>query len=169
MKSPPQAAVPDDLATREGSTGQFIGGSGAEHVSVIIPAYNVAPYIAQTLHSVFAQTKPAFEVIVVNDGSPDTAELEEVLRPFRDRIVYLKQENRGLSGARNTGIRAATGDLIALVDGRRSLDAPVSRDADTISSKPPRVRSRVLQRAVLRRLSVRRQAIHGGLSVPRRG
>jgi glycosyltransferase involved in cell wall biosynthesis len=86
-------------------------------VSVIIPAYNVAPYIAETLKSVFAQTKSAFEVVVVNDGSSDTAELEEVLRPFRDRIVYLKQENRGLSGARNTGIRAATGDLIALLDG----------------------------------------------------
>ncbi len=110
MKSSPQETVPDALATREGSTGQFIDASGAERVSVIIPAYNVAPYIAQTLNSVFAQTKSAFEVIVVNDGSPDTAELEEVLRPFRDRIVYLKQENRGLSGARNTGIRAATGD-----------------------------------------------------------
>jgi glycosyltransferase involved in cell wall biosynthesis len=77
----------------------------------------VAPYIAETLNSVFAQTKSAFEVIVINDGSTDTAELEEVLRPFRERIVYLKQENRGLSGARNTGIRAATGNLIALLDG----------------------------------------------------
>jgi glycosyltransferase involved in cell wall biosynthesis len=117
MKSPPQAAVPDAFATREGSTGQLIDAPGVERVSVIIPAYNVAPYIAETLNSVFAQTKPAFEVIVVNDGSPDTAELEEVLRPFRESIVYLKQENRGLSGARNTGIRAATGDLIALLDG----------------------------------------------------
>jgi glycosyltransferase involved in cell wall biosynthesis len=117
MKSSPQATVPDALATRAGSAGQFIDASGAERVSVIIPAYNVAPYIAETLNSVFAQTKSAFEVIVVNDGSPDTVELEEVLQPFRHRIVYLKQENRGLSGARNTGIRAATGDLIALLDG----------------------------------------------------
>lgn len=117
MKSSPQTAVPDALAPREGSTGQLIDAPGVERVSVIIPAYNVAPYIAETLNSVFAQTKSAFEVIVVNDGSPDTAELEEVLRPFGDRIVYLKQENRGLSGARNTGIRAATGDLIALLDG----------------------------------------------------
>jgi glycosyltransferase involved in cell wall biosynthesis len=117
MKSSPQAAVPDALATREGSAGQLVDASGAERVSVIIPAYNVAPYIAETLNSVFAQTKSPFEVIVVNDGSPDTVELEEVLQPFRDRIVYLKQENRGLSGARNTGIRAATGDLIALLDG----------------------------------------------------
>lgn len=117
MKSSPQTAVPDALTPREGSTGQSIDAPGVERVSVIIPAYNVAGYIAETLNSVFAQTKAAFEVIVVNDGSPDTAELEEVLRPFRDRIVYLKQENRGLSGARNTGIGAATGDLIALLDG----------------------------------------------------
>ncbi len=102
---------------RAGSTGQFIEASGAERVSVIIPAYNVAPYIAETLKSVFAQTKPAFEVIVVNDGSPDTEKLEEVLQPFRNLIRYIKQENRGLSGARNTGIRAAKGDLIALLDG----------------------------------------------------
>jgi glycosyltransferase involved in cell wall biosynthesis len=102
---------------REGSTGQFIEASGAERVSVIIPAYNVAPYIAETLKSVFAQTKSAFEVIIVNDGSPDTEKLEEALQPFRDLILYLKQENRGLSGARNTGIRAAKGDLIALLDG----------------------------------------------------
>src|ERR1700756_654142 len=117
MKSSPQAAVPDAFAPREDSTGQLIDAPGVERVSVIIAAYNVAPYIAETLNSVFAQNKAAFEVIVVNDGSPDTAELEEVLRPFRDGIVYLKQENRGLSGARNTGIRAATGDLIALLDG----------------------------------------------------
>jgi Glycosyltransferases involved in cell wall biogenesis len=117
MKSSPQVAVPDALPAREDSPGQFAHASGGERVSVIIPAYNVAPYIAEALNSVFAQTKSAFEVIVVNDGSPDTAELEEVLRPFRDRIVYLKQENRGLSGARNTGIRAAIGDMIALLDG----------------------------------------------------
>ena len=102
---------------REGSTGQHIEVSGAERVSVIIPAYNVAPYIAETLKSVFAQTEPALEVIVVNDGSPDAEKLEEALEPFRNLIQYLKQENRGPSGARNTGIRAAKGDLIALLDG----------------------------------------------------
>ena len=117
MKLSPQIAVPDALPTREGSTDPLTDASDVERVSVIIPAYNVAPYIAEALKTVFAQTKSAFEVIVVNDGSPDTAELEEVLQPFRDRIVYLKQENRGLSGARNTGIRAATGDMIALLDG----------------------------------------------------
>jgi glycosyltransferase involved in cell wall biosynthesis len=88
----------------------------APFVSVIIPAYNVAPYIKEALDSVFAQTYRSFEAIVVNDGSPDTAALEEVLAPYRSRIVYLQQENRGLAGARNTGLRAATGDLVALLD-----------------------------------------------------
>jgi len=87
-----------------------------ELVSVIIPAYNMARYIGETLNSVFAQSYPNFEVIVVNDGSPDTPELEQALQPYRDRIVYLTQENRGLSGARNTGIRAAKGNLVALLD-----------------------------------------------------
>lgn len=83
---------------------------------MIIPAYNAAAYIKETLESVFAQTYHHFEIIVVNDGSPDTLALEEVLLPYRDRIVYLTQENRGLSGARNTGLRAATGSLVALLD-----------------------------------------------------
>lgn len=102
---------------RQGARANSAEAAGAERVSVIIPAYNVAPYIAETLTSVFAQTKPVFEVIVVNDGSPDTEKLEKVLQPFREHIVYLKHEHRGLSGARNAGIHAARGDLIALLDG----------------------------------------------------
>ena len=70
-------------------------------VSVIIPAYNTAPFIAETLDSVFSQTFRNFEVIVINDGAPDTAELEIALQPYLSRVRYLKQENRGLSGARN--------------------------------------------------------------------
>ena len=85
-------------------------------VSVLIPAYNAAPYIAETLDSVFAQTFSRYEVIVVNDGSPDTEELERVLAPYLDRIVYLKQENGGPSAARNTAIRKAHGAYVATLD-----------------------------------------------------
>ena len=92
------------------------GDQPADLVSVIIPAYNAAPYIKDTLDSVFAQTYQSFQIIVVNDGSPDTETLEKVLLPYRSRIVYLTQENRGLSGARNTGLRAATGSMVALLD-----------------------------------------------------
>ncbi len=88
----------------------------APSVSVIIPSYNTARFITETLDSVFAQTFTDYEVIVVNDGSPDTPQLEIVLKPYFDRIVYLKQENRGLAGARNTGIRRARGAFLAFLD-----------------------------------------------------
>jgi glycosyltransferase involved in cell wall biosynthesis len=90
--------------------------TGTPAVSVIMPAYQSAPYIAEALESVFAQTFKDFEVVVVNDGSPDTEELEKVLEPYRDRVVYLKQENRGVSGARNTAVRAARAPLVAMLD-----------------------------------------------------
>ncbi len=85
-------------------------------ISVIIPAYNVAPYIGETLDSVFAQTFADYEVIVVNDGSPDTEDLERALARFIGRLDYLKQENRGASAARNTGLHAAQGELVAFLD-----------------------------------------------------
>src|SRR5438552_9364698 len=85
-------------------------------VSVIIPVYNTALYVKETLESVFGQTYTDYEVIVVNDGSPDTAELEKVLAPYRDRIVYLEQDNEGVASARNTAILAAQGRYVALLD-----------------------------------------------------
>src|SRR5258707_12388133 len=88
---------------------------GAPLVSVVIPAYNVAPYISETLATVFAQTFTDFEVIVVNDGSPDTEEFELAIRLYRERICYLKQENRGASAARNAERRPAGGALFAFL------------------------------------------------------
>lgn len=85
-------------------------------VSIVIPCYNVAPFIAETLRSVFAQTYSDYEAIVVNDGSPDTAEFEQAIAPYQDRIVYIKQQNAGPSGARNAGILKARAPYIALLD-----------------------------------------------------
>jgi glycosyltransferase involved in cell wall biosynthesis len=85
-------------------------------VSVIIPSYNTAALIANCLDSVFAQTFSDFEVIVVNDGSPDTGELEQVLQPYRGKIVYLQQQNKGAAGARNTAIASARGEFLAFLD-----------------------------------------------------
>jgi glycosyltransferase involved in cell wall biosynthesis len=85
-------------------------------VSVVIPAYNAAAYIAGTLDSVFAQTYTDFEVVLVNDGSPDTDALEQELKPYLSRIRYFKQANRGPSAARNLAIREALGQYIALLD-----------------------------------------------------
>jgi glycosyltransferase involved in cell wall biosynthesis len=87
------------------------------NVSVVIPAYNIASYIAEAIESVLAQTFKSYEIIVVNDGSPDTIELERVLEPYRAHIVYLKQENRGAASARNTGLYVARGEFVAFLDG----------------------------------------------------
>jgi glycosyltransferase involved in cell wall biosynthesis len=85
-------------------------------ISVIIPAYNVSIYIAEALSSVFVQDFNSYEVIVINDGSTDTPELERELEPFRDRINYICQNNRGIAAARNAALRVARGELIALLD-----------------------------------------------------
>jgi glycosyltransferase involved in cell wall biosynthesis len=85
-------------------------------VSVIMPAYNTSLYIKEAVESVFKQTFDDFEMIVVNDGSPDTPQMEAELAPFMDRIRYLRQSNRGSSGACNAAIRAARGRYIARLD-----------------------------------------------------
>ncbi len=87
-------------------------------VSVVIPAYGVTQYIGETLTSVLKQTFQNFEVIVVNDCCPDSERLEAVVAPYLPRIRYIRKEkNGGLAAARNTGIQAARGELIALLDG----------------------------------------------------
>jgi glycosyltransferase involved in cell wall biosynthesis len=85
--------------------------------SIIIPAYNNAEFLVETIRSCLNQTFPNFELIVVNDASPDNT--DEIMRTFDDhRIKYLiHKKNKGLSAARNTGIRASTGEYIALLDG----------------------------------------------------
>lgn len=84
-------------------------------VSVIVPLYQTERYIAQALDSVLAQSFTDFEVIVVDDGSSDSG--PAIARAYSDpRIRVVTQANRGLAGARNTGIREARGRYIALLD-----------------------------------------------------
>ena len=91
--------------------------SAAPRVSVVVPAYNIAAYIGETLDSVLAQTYKSYEIILVNDGSTDTIELESALAPYLDDIVYARQENAGAATARNSAIRLARGELLAFLDG----------------------------------------------------
>lgn len=83
-------------------------------VSIVIPAYNQAAYLGEAIQSALNQTYRDYEIIVVNDGSTDTT--SEIASRYKDQIVYICQENRGLSGARNTAIRNARGEFIALLD-----------------------------------------------------
>jgi glycosyltransferase involved in cell wall biosynthesis len=83
-------------------------------VSIIIPAYNCAKYIPETLSSLFEQDYPNTEIIVVNDGSKDNT--LELLQTYGDRIVLINQVNTGAPGARNAGIRVAHGEFISFCD-----------------------------------------------------
>jgi glycosyltransferase involved in cell wall biosynthesis len=85
-------------------------------VSVVVPAYNVTKYIGAALDSVLSQTLQNFEIIVVNDGCPDTPALDRALEPFLSRIRYIKQKNKGPSGARNTAILVAQAPLLLMLD-----------------------------------------------------
>lgn len=82
--------------------------------SVVIPAYNAGATLTRTLDSVLAQTWPAHEIIVVDDGSSDNT--EEVVAAYGDRVTYLRQKNAGPSTARNRGVEAASGEWIAFLD-----------------------------------------------------
>lgn len=83
-------------------------------VSVILPTLNRAGLLAQAIDSVLAQTFASFELIVVDDGSTDRT--PDLLAAYAGHITLLRQPNRGVSAARNRGIAASSGDLIALLD-----------------------------------------------------
>jgi glycosyltransferase involved in cell wall biosynthesis len=91
-------------------------GTTTPFFSVIIPAYNAAHHIVDALTSVLAQTINNYEIIVINDGSPDTAQLQKELEPYLADVVYIARPNGGPAAARNTGIRAARGEYIAFLD-----------------------------------------------------
>ncbi len=83
-------------------------------VSVIIPTYNRGGYIKRALESVLNQTYNDFEIIIVDDGSTD--DTKKVLEPYKDVIKYIYQENKGVSAARNRGIKGSCGEYIAFLD-----------------------------------------------------
>lgn len=86
-------------------------------VSVILPVYNVAPYLEETFNSLQQQTMSDFEIIAVNDGSTDNSlEIIEKYAKHDPRIICLTQSNQGQSAARNHALRQATGDFVYMMD-----------------------------------------------------
>lgn len=82
--------------------------------SLVIPAYEAAATIGGALESAFAQTHPAHEVIVVDDGSGD--DLDAALAPFAERVTLIRKPNGGVASARNAGLEAASGDFYVVLD-----------------------------------------------------
>ena len=109
-------------------------------ISVVIPTYNRAHTLPRALDSVLAQTRPAAEIIVVDDGSSDHT--ESMLRQGYPMVRYLRQSNLGVSAARNTGIQAACGDWIALLDSDDAwLPEKLERQCGAIADGCPLVHS----------------------------
>ncbi|HAG80054.1 MAG TPA: glucosyl transferase [Cyanobacteria bacterium UBA12227] len=105
-------------------------------VSVIIPVYRVEQYIAATVQSVLDQTYKHFEVLIVDDGSPDKS--VEICQQFQDpRIKIIRQENRGANAARNEGIRQAKGEYLAFLDGDDAwLPEKLAKHIEHLESSP---------------------------------
>jgi glycosyltransferase involved in cell wall biosynthesis len=91
-----------------------MGHMNAPRFSVIIPAYNAAATLARALDSVLTQTWPAFEIIVIDDGSIDAT--AEIAASYGEKIRYVYQNNAGVSAARNQGARVASGDWLTFLD-----------------------------------------------------
>lgn len=109
-------------------------------ISVIIPAYNIAPYLARCLESVRQQTYKELQIIIVNDGSTDqTGKIADFFSEKDKRFHVIHKENGGVSAARKTGLEKAEGDYIGFVDGddyiepmmyERLIDLAIKHDAD---------------------------------------
>ena len=104
-------------------------------VSVVIPAYNCAHTVAETIESCLAQDYEDLEILVVNDGSTDGT--AEVLASFGSRIKVIDQPNGGLASARNAGQRAARGEYIAWMDADDlMLPWRIRLQAEVLASQP---------------------------------
>jgi glycosyltransferase involved in cell wall biosynthesis len=109
----------------------------AARIAVVIPAYNLARYLGEAIESVLAQTiaADAVEVCVVDDGSTD--DTPAVAARYRDRVRYVRQENRGLPATRNAGIRATRAPYLSFLDADdRLLPAAFARELPLLEADP---------------------------------
>ena len=104
-------------------------------VSVIIPTYNRGWILKEAIDSVLAQDFTDFELIVVDDGSTDNT--QDILSSYKEDIVVLRQDNKGVSSARNRGIISASGQFIAFLDSDDLwLSQKLSRQVDFFNANP---------------------------------
>ncbi|MBZ4417567.1 glycosyltransferase [Myxococcus sp. RHSTA-1-4] len=107
--------------------------------SVVIPCFNQGAFLAEALDSLRAQTLPPHEIIVVDDGSTDPYSVQRMDELCVGGVKLVRQENRGLSGARNSGIRAATGDWILPLDADDRLAPDALETCATAIAASPEV------------------------------
>jgi len=109
-------------------------------ISAIIPCYNYAHYLGRAIESALAQTHPLAEVLVVDDGSTDNT--AEVARAYPPPVRHIFQENRGLSSARNTGVKEARSEWVALLDADDWwLPLKTERQVEALGRRPEAVLS----------------------------
>lgn len=107
-------------------------------LSIIVPAYKIADYLQCCVSSILAQTYTDFELILIDDGSPDrTAALCDELAATDGRIRVIHKQNQGLGMARNTGIEAAQGEWLFFIDGDDSIDPSTIEIALHIAKQSP--------------------------------
>ena len=91
-------------------------------IAVIIPSYNCAPFVEQAVESVFRQTYSDYELIVVDDGSSDNTAQVVAKYSSNPKFCYYRQDNRGLPGARNAGVRISNSEYLAFLDADDQLE-----------------------------------------------
>ncbi len=106
-------------------------------VTVVIPFFNAVEFIDETLASVYEQDFPSWEMVLVDDGSTDPASLSYLRRLKRPRLNVIRQANRGLSGARNTGFKMARGKYVVPLDADDQIDPTyLTRMVAALESNP---------------------------------
>lgn len=104
-------------------------------ISIVVPAYNAAGVIGRCIDTVLRQTYPDFELLIIDDGSTDeTAEIVAAKAAQDARIHLIRQENAGVSSARNTGIAAASGELLCFIDSDDTVSANYLETLHTLYS-----------------------------------
>lgn len=110
-------------------------------ISIIVPCYNQAQYLPETLQTVLEQTYANWECIIVNDGSPDNTEEVALEWCGKDaRFKYLKKENGGLSDARNYGIKHSLGKYILPLDSDDKISKDYTKEAIEVLEKDPAIK-----------------------------